>query len=119
LSDDFLKVAQKEVKEDIECIEAIINSCKNDSDISVMALRIEKHLHKIKGIAPMMGQNDIGEISQLADKLIKHVIDKGQISNSYQILSESVKIMKQLLNGNVQNPSALKEKLRQASIDFS
>lgn len=115
MSDGFLKVAQKEVKEDIEGIETIIDSCKNDSDISVNAMRIERHLHKIKGLAPMMGQNELGEVSQLADKFIKHVIDKGQMSNSYQILLESVKIMKQLINGNVQNVDALKEKLRQVS----
>jgi chemotaxis protein histidine kinase CheA len=114
LSDNFLRVAQKEVKEDIEGIEAIIESCKNDSDISASAILIGKHLHKIKGLAPMMGQNDLGEISQLADKLIKRIIAKGPVRGSYQILLESVKTMKQLLNGDVRNPEALKEKIKQA-----
>jgi len=44
-------VAQKEVKEDIESIETILVSCKNDSDISKNATYIEKHLHKITGLA--------------------------------------------------------------------
>lgn len=114
MSDNFLRVARKEVKEDIEGIEAIIDSCKNDSDISASATRIGKHLHKIKGLAPMMGQNDLGEISQLADKLVKHIITKGPVRDSYQILLESVKTMKQLLNGDVRNPEALKEKIKQA-----
>ena len=107
-------MAQKEVKEDIEGIETILVSCKNDSDISENATYIEKHLHKITGLAPMMGQIDIGEISQLANKLIKHIIAKGPERNSYQILIESVKTMKQLLNGQVLNPERLKEKLRQS-----
>ena len=114
MSDNFLRVAQREVKEDIEGIEAIIESCKNDSDISASATYIGKRLHKIKGLAPMMGQSDLGEISQLADKLIKHIIAKGPVRDSYQILSESVKTMKQLLNGDVLNPEALKEKIKQA-----
>ena len=114
MSDNFLRVAQKEVKKDIESIEAIIDSCKNDSDISANATRIEKHLHKIKGLAPMMGQNDLGEISQLADKLIKHIIAKGPVKDSYQILLESVKTMKQLLNGDARNTETLKEKIKQA-----
>ncbi|MBI2006183.1 MAG: Hpt domain-containing protein [Nitrosopumilales archaeon] len=114
MSDNFLRVAQKEVKEDIDDIEAIINSCKNDSDISASAIRIEKHLHKIKGLSPMMGQNDLGEISQLADKLIKHIMAKGPVRDSYQILLESVKTMKQLLNGDAQNTETLKEKIKQA-----
>lgn len=114
MSDNFLRVAQKEVKEDIEDIEVIIDSCKNDSDISTNATRIRKHLHKIKGLAPMMGQNDLGEISQLADKLIKHIITKGPVRDSYQILLESVKTMKQLLNGDARNTEALKEKIKQA-----
>jgi len=70
-------------------------------------------LHQIKGLAPMMGQNDIGEISQLADKLLKHIIAKGSVVDSYQILIESVITMKQLLNGEVLNPEKLKEKIRQ------
>jgi chemotaxis protein histidine kinase CheA len=114
LSDNFLRVAQKEVKKDIENIEAIIDSCKNDSDISASATRIGKHLHKIKGLAPMMGQNDLGEISQLADKLIKRIIAKGPVRDSYQILLESVKTMKQLLNGDARNTETLKEKIKQA-----
>ena len=125
MSDNFLRVAQKEVKKDIEDIEAIIDSCKNDSDISTSATRIgtyfkknvyrrNKHLQKINGLAPMMGQNDIGEISQLADKLIKHIIAKGPVRDSYQILLESVKTMKQLLNGDVLNLEVLKEKIKQA-----
>ena len=114
MSDNFLRVAQKEVKKDIEDIEAIIDSCKNDSDIFTSATRIGKHLHKIKGLAPMMGQNDLGEISQLADKLIKHIIAKGPVKDSYQILLESVKTMKQLLNGDARNTETLKEKIKQA-----
>ncbi len=61
-----------------------------------------------------MGQNDLGEISQLADKLIKHIIAKGQVRDSYQILLESVKTMKQLLNGDARNPETLKKKIKQA-----
>lgn len=112
LSDNFLRMAQKEVKEDIESIETILDSCKNDSDISANATHIGKYLHKIKGLAPMMGQNDIGEISQLTDKLIKHIISKGPVKDSYLILIESVKTMKQLLNGQARNVENLKEKIK-------
>ena len=113
MSDNFPKEAKKEVSEDIKRIKIILDSCKNDSDISANATYIEKHLHQIKGLAPMMGQNDLGEISQLADKLLKHIIANGPVVDSYQILIESVITMKQLLNGEVLNPEKLKEKIRQ------
>jgi len=114
LPDNFLRVAKKEVKKDIGSIETILGSLKNDSDISANATLIGKHLHKIKGLAPMMGQNDIGEISQLADKLIKRIAAKGPVRGSYQILIESVRTMKQLLNGQARNPEKLKEKMKRA-----
>ncbi|MFQ6025763.1 MAG: hypothetical protein ACE5JT_04545 [Nitrosopumilaceae archaeon] len=99
LSDNFLRVAKEEVKEEIESVQKILSSCKNDSDISLNGNAIEKHMHKIKGLAPMMNQNDIGEISQMIDKILKHIIENGKLSGIYEILTESNYTMKQLLEG--------------------
>ena len=71
MSDEFTQVATKEINEELDGIEGILNSCTNDDDITNNSTDIEKHLHKIKGLAPMMGQEGVGEIAALNDTLMK------------------------------------------------
>ena len=59
MSDEFTQVATKEINEELDGIEGILNSCTNDDDITNNSTDIEKHLHKIKGLAPMMGQEGV------------------------------------------------------------
>ena len=35
---------------------------------------IEGHLHKIKGLSPMMGKERIGKISEMIDSILKNII---------------------------------------------
>ena len=74
MSDEFTQVATKEIIEALSGIEGILNSCKNDEDVTNNGTDIEKFLHKIKGLAPMMGQEGIGEIASLIDILIKKLL---------------------------------------------
>jgi len=77
VSEKFFEVANKEVREDISSIQKILESCKNDEDVASNGNSIEKHLHKIKGLAPMMNQQDVGDIAQSADTIFKHIIANG------------------------------------------
>lgn len=52
----------------------ILLDCVTDSDVSKHASDVERHLHKIKGLAPMMGQDDIGNIASLLDKIFKSLL---------------------------------------------
>ena len=112
MSDNFLRAAQKEVREDLEGIKTILDSCKNDSDISANTEAIGKHLHRIKGLAPMMGEKEIGEISQMADKLIKHISTKDPQNGSYEILNGSVRLIEQILKGESEDTQVLKKSMK-------
>jgi len=99
LSDNFLRIARKEVQEELDGLEQILAHCSNDIDISNHAKNIERRMHKIMGLAPMMGQKDIGDIARMADVLLKHVIANGTLAGIHQILLESNLVMKEIFNG--------------------
>jgi len=112
MSDEFTQIATKEINEELTGIEGILNSCKNDEDITNNSTDIEKHLHKIKGLAPMMGQEGVGEIAALNDTLMKKIIAGQIIEGIFETLNESNHLMKNLMNGSITNISELKEKLK-------
>ncbi len=112
MSDEFIRVATKEVNDEIAAINEILDSCNDDSDIFKKATLIEKHLHKIKGLAPMMGQEEIGEISATLDKILKSILDENKLDGVYDILSESNIFMKNCMNGSKTNFQKLKQKIK-------
>lgn len=119
MSDNFLRIARKEIQEELEGLHKILSSCSNDNDISNNGNSIEKHLHKIKGLAPMMGQNDVGEIAKMTDTILKHIITKGNLIGTCQILVESNCVMKEIFNGtSTVNVTEFKNKLRQTFPDL-
>ena len=111
MSDEFIKVATEEIKEEIAKIEKILDSCKNDFDVKNNSVTIEKHLHKIKGLAPMMGKSQIGEIALLNDVLLNQIIDGKNISGMYTILNESNEFMKLSIQNSDGNFHELKQKI--------
>jgi chemotaxis protein histidine kinase CheA len=100
LSNEFTEQATKEINEEIEHNSQIIKSCKNDEDITNKCSEIEKHLHKIKGLAPMMGQKQIGELAWLNDKLIKKIIEGKKIQGIFETINQSNKLMKDLMQNS-------------------
>ncbi|HSD04573.1 MAG TPA: hypothetical protein VLB45_02335 [Nitrosopumilaceae archaeon] len=114
MSDDFLKLARKEIQGELDSLQEILSHCHNDADITRYGKDIEKHLHKIKGLAPMMGQEGIGEIARLNDAIVRHIIANGNLVDTYETLSESIKIMKGVFeNSNNANVEQIKSKLLQ------
>lgn len=119
MSDKFLRIARKEILEELEGLHKVLSSCSNDNDISNNGNSIEKHLHKIKGLAPMMEQNDVGEIAKMTDTILKHIITKGTLIGTYQIFIESNYVMKEIFNGtSTVNVTEFKNKLRQTFPDL-
>ena len=98
MSDNFNKIARQEIQAEFDSLQQILIQCNNDGDISNSANKIEKHLHKIKGLAPMMGQNNVGEIAKMNDSIVLHVIEKGTQSGTCQVIIESVQIMQAIFN---------------------
>ena len=112
MSDEFLRVATQEIKDEINSIAKILHSCNNDSEIISNAESIEKHIHKIKGLAPMMGQKHMGDIASLNDELLKYIIDGNSLEGVYDILVESNVFMKSEMQGSNTNVEDLKQKIK-------
>ena len=111
MSDEFIKVATKEINDEIASIKKILESCRNDADISKKCKLIEKHFHKIKGLAPMMGKKDIGEISALTDILLNHIMERNNLDGIYSILYECTVFMDNSMQGSKNNPREIIQKI--------
>ena len=99
MSDDFLKAATKEIQEELDTLNQILGGCNSDTDIFNSGKEIQKHLHKIKGLAPMMDQKDLGEIAKIADAVVRHVIANGALDESFKNLVESNNVMRAIFCG--------------------
>lgn len=94
MSDEFLAVATKEVTDDIDSIENILKLCTNDADVFQNASKFQKHTHKIKGLAPMMAKESLGDLSSSLDDIFKKIIDGENIDGIFNLLLESITNMK-------------------------
>ncbi|MEM2785860.1 MAG: Hpt domain-containing protein [Candidatus Nitrosotenuis sp.] len=99
MSEEFLRVAKQEVTDDILAIGNLLSECTDDNSIHKQASEIEKHIHKIKGLAPMMNQERIGRIAEMLDKLLKTVISGKTVPGLYQTAKKSCEFMRSEING--------------------
>lgn len=111
MSEEFLRVAKKEVTEDITEIGNLLKNCQNDNDITKNTIDIEKHTHKLKGLAPMMGQEQIGEIATLVDNLLKVIISGKTVPGIYGTVKSSYQFMQNALNGIEVDFTSLKSEI--------
>lgn len=118
MSEEFLRVAKEEVSQDIAEIGNLLNHCSNDADITKHASDIEKHVHKIKGLTPMMGQDQIGNIASLVDKILKVVLSGKTIPGIHHTLTQSHGFMKSAIDGNVANYDLLYSEITQSYKDL-
>ena len=98
MSDEFIAVATKEVSEDIVSFENLLKSCYDDSDIVQNSAKLQKYTHKIKGLAPMMGKEDLGNFSSSLDDLLKKMIEGISFEGIFPLMSEFVIAMKKSIN---------------------
>jgi len=118
LSDEFSEQATKEINEELEHNSQILKSCQNDEDISNKCPEIEKHLHKIKGLAPMMGQKKIGELASLNDELIKKILEGEKIEGIFETIKQSNKLMKDLMRDSTVEIDDLKQTIKTKYAEF-
>jgi len=111
-------VAKAEVSEDITGIGNLLSQCNNDADITKHASDIEKHVHKIKGLAPMMGQEQIGNIATLLDKILKSILSGKATLGVYSTLTQSHEFMKNAINGTLTNYDQLCSQMTQSHKDL-
>ena len=98
MSDEFIIVATKEINEEITGISEILNSCNDDDAISNKSTNLQKHTHKIKGLAPMMGKESLGDLAALYDKILKQIMSGESFSGFFKILSDSIPEMNRTMN---------------------
>jgi chemotaxis protein histidine kinase CheA len=93
MSDEFIKVATREIKDELSGITTILGSCSNDDDISKNSDKIEQHMHKIKGLAPMMGKENVGRLAKSLDFILKKIVSGKKIDGFYEPLCVSIEQM--------------------------
>jgi HPt (histidine-containing phosphotransfer) domain-containing protein len=111
MSDEFLAVATKEIDEDLTELGIIFTSCKNDRDVVSNADNFQKHTHKIKGLAPMMGKTSLGKISGSLDILLKTLLPSDEVDGIFDLLSEILPFMKSLMVEDTYDFSMIEEKI--------
>lgn len=99
MSDEFLKVARQEIQLELDELERIVLHCDNDEHIFKNSQNIKSHIHKIKGLAPMMGQEVIGELAKTSDSILRHIISKGPLPGSCSVIVKTVEDMKKIFGG--------------------
>ena len=93
MSDEFMKIATEEINEEISEISSILNSCANNEDVYHNSKELQTHTHKIKGLAPMMGQEELGAICSTLDAILKKINDGDKVGGIFDILTESLPYM--------------------------
>lgn len=101
MSDEFLRIARQEIQTEIDNLKDIFLICANDEQLYEKSTDIEKHMHKIKGLAPMMGQEKVGEIARISDIILKHVTSQGMLKGSHDIILSAVQKMSDIFSGQV------------------
>jgi HPt (histidine-containing phosphotransfer) domain-containing protein len=119
MSDEFLKVATAEINDEISEIQHILNSCHDDLDVYANAVKIQKSTHKIKGLAPMMGKDDLGNLSSLLDSVLKKIMDGAIVDNLFDSMKDSVDEMKNSMTYSDYNLDVIKQRIIQISSDLS
>jgi chemotaxis protein histidine kinase CheA len=99
MSDEFLRIARQEIQTEIDNLKDIFLICANDEQLYEKSIDIEKHMHKIKGLAPMMEQEKVGEIARISDIILKHVTSQGILKGSRDMVLSAVQKMSDIFSG--------------------
>ena len=94
MSDEFMKIATLEINYELSSISTILDSCQSDTDVSKNSDKIEEHMHKIKGLAPMMGKETIGSLAKTLDFILMKIVSGQKADGFLEALSISIEQMK-------------------------
>lgn len=111
MSDEFLKIATSEITDEISEIQNILNSCHNNLDVCANAAKIQKSTHKIKGLAPMMGKEDLGSLAALLDSVLKKITNNSVPDEIFESLIDAVDEMKNSMIHSDYNLDAIKQRI--------
>jgi len=118
LSDEFVRIATKELTKEIFSIAKILQTCQNDLDVKQNRVLIKQHFHKIKGLSPMMGQEEIGELAVINEKLISSLPNSQTEKGICDALVHSNNFMKEKIVGSSVHWNTLKISLENKFSDI-
>jgi len=117
MPDEFIKVATEEINDEITNLENILHFCTNNDDVYQNANNFQKHTHKIKGLAPMMGKEELGILSSMLDGIFKEMIQGKKNGGIFDILTESLFYTKNSMNESNCDLSQINNKIKQLLSD--
>ena len=112
MSDEFIAVATKEIRDDILGMSNIMNSCQNDINVFDVADDLKKHTHKIKGLSPMMGKDDLGSLSESLDLMLKKIVEGNKIDGVFDILTKSLSAMNLSLDDSTNDQDLITSQIK-------
>jgi len=98
MSDEFIEIATKEINEELSGMGQLLSACQNDTDVFSGASKFQNHTHKIKGLAPMMGKEELGSFSAILDSILKKFIDGVTIDGIFNDMTDSISLMKKSMS---------------------
>ena len=99
------------MSDDIAEIGNLLKNCSDDNDIFKNAPEVAKPVHKIKGLAPMMGHEQIGQIATLLDRLLKAIIAGKSVPGIYLTMKKSQEFMQNVMIDASVDSSSLKSEI--------
>ena len=90
MSDESITTAKDEINDEIANMENILHFCKNNDDVYQNANNFQKHTHKIKGLAPIIGKEELGVLSSMLDDILNEMIQGKKNGGIFDILTESL-----------------------------
>lgn len=100
MSDEFIKLATKEINDEILGIGSILDSCSDDAGIFRNSDKFQKHTHKIKGLAPMMGKSTLGNLASVLDDMLKQIMAGKTPQGIFDVMKISHEKLVQNMNNN-------------------
>jgi len=118
MSKEFLKIATDEINYEISQIQNIVSFCPTSHDLCKNAAQIQKSTHKIKGLAPMMGKEELGILSGLLDSIFKKISNITITDEMFDLLISAVSEMKNSMIYHDYDLDEIKQKISKMSSVF-
>ena len=118
MSKEFLKIATDEINDEISQIQNIMSSCPTSLELCKNAVQIQKSTHKIKGLAPMMGKEELGILSALLDSIFKKISNTAITDEMFDLLINAVGEMQNSMTHNDYDLNEIKQKISHMSSVF-
>jgi len=77
------------------------------------AEKFQKHTHKIKGLAPMMGKEELGSFVAILDSILKKMIDGITINGIFNDMNNSISSMNQYMSEPDYDLTEIKNRISQ------